>query len=111
MKRLPLFALGFFALLAGGCDKALPDRALVTSLRVLGVRAEPPEAAPGMTIHLDALIADPGGDGRSLKRAWAICDPGAGGVGSCGNPANTAVLGSNLSADWTVPLDALSDLS
>ena len=94
-----------------GCNQPLPDRALVTTLRVLGVRAEPPEAAPGTTVHFDALVADPKGNGRVLKRAWAICNPGQGGVGTCGNPANTAVLGSGLTADWTVPADALSGLS
>lgn len=99
------------AFVVAGCNQALPDRALVTSLRVLAVRAEPPEALPGTAVHFDALVADPLGRGRPLKRAWAICNPGEGGVGTCGDPARTAILGSNLTADWTIPADALSGLN
>lgn len=97
--------------LLAGCGSALPDPAVVTKLRVLGVRASAPEAAPGAVIHFDALWADPNGHGRPLRKAWAICDPGSGGVGTCGDPARVAVLGTNDTADWTAPADYLDGLS
>lgn len=103
-----LFVAG--ALFVAGCQPQLADRAIVDDLRVLGVRAEPPEAAPGATVAFDALVADPSGDGRAISYAWAICSPGDGGVGRCGDPANILALGSGLTATWTVPVDALSEL-
>lgn len=98
------------AVLGAGCAQPLPDRAVVDDLRVLGVRAEPPEARPGTTVSFDALVADPTGEGRSLSRVWAICNPGDGGIGSCGDPANVLALGTGLTATWTVPGDALEGL-
>ena len=108
MNARALLAAG--ALLVAGCQPALADRAVVVDLRVLGVRAEPPEAAPGATVTFDTLVADPGGAGRELSYAWAICSPGDGGVGRCGDPANILALGSGLTATWTVPADALAGL-
>src|SRR5438105_2652666 len=81
-----------------GCAQPLPSRALVDDLRILGVRAEPPEAPPGTSVHFDALIADPRGSGRALKLAWALCTPGSGGVASCGDPTRVALLGTNSTA-------------
>ena len=107
MRRLIVIGLGLFA---AGCAEPLPDRAVVDDLRVLGVRAEPPEASPGTTVTFDALVADPDGEGRALSWAWAICNPGDGGVGSCGDPANILALGTGMTATWTVPGDALDGL-
>lgn len=107
--RSPIALLGL-ALCVAGCAPPLPDRAVVDDLRVLGVRAEPPEAAPGATVTFDALVADPKGEGRALSWVWAICNPGDGGVGSCGDPANVLALGTGMTATWTVPGDALAGL-
>lgn len=108
MNARAVLVLG--TLLVAGCQPALADRAVVVDLRVLGVRAEPPEAAPGAAVTFDTLVADPGGAGRELSYAWAICAPGDGGVGRCGDPANILALGSGLTATWTVPADALAGL-
>lgn len=43
---------------------------LVDRTRVLAVRAEPPEAAPGATVTLSALVVDPDGD---PEVAWIGC--------------------------------------
>lgn len=102
--------LAFAAVLASGCAGELPSRALVDDLRVLAIRAEPPEAAPGEKVEFEALIGDPAGNGRPLRRGWAICNPRDEGVGSCGDPVNIAVLGTTLSASWQVPPDVLDGL-
>jgi hypothetical protein len=47
------------ALLAAGCGNQLPPASVVEKLRVLAVRAEPPEVTPGMTTQLDALVVQP----------------------------------------------------
>ena len=96
-------------MLAAGCSQPLPDRALVDDLRVLGIRAEPPEAAPGDMVVLDALIADPHASRREVRVAWAICTPGEGGVGTCGDPARVTPLGTSMQATWTVAPDLLDD--
>jgi hypothetical protein len=93
------------------CNRSLPDPALVSGMRVLAVKGEPPEAPPGTEIHFTALVADPNGAGRPIKRIWALCSPGEGGIGTCGNPANTLVLGTQLDATWTIPAAALDGLS
>lgn len=43
---------------------------LVDRTRVLAVRADPPEAAPGATVTLSALVVDPAGDPTV---AWMVC--------------------------------------
>jgi hypothetical protein len=106
--KIPLLLL---LTVAAGCSQPLPSRAVVDDLRILGVRAEPPEAAPGASVHFDALIADPRGGGRALKLAWALCTPGDAGVATCGDPSRVAMLGTGGTADWVVPDSALAGLS
>ena len=59
---------------AAGCgyaaDIGQPDE--VTRLRVLAVRIEPPEAAPGATARADALVAAPA-DLPPAELRWALC--------------------------------------
>lgn len=43
---------------------------LVDRTRILAVRADPPEAAPGSTVALSALVVDPAGDPAV---AWIVC--------------------------------------
>ena len=45
----------------------------VEEFRVLGVTAEPPEIRPGEGVRLEALWADPEGDGRTVAFAWIGC--------------------------------------
>lgn len=47
------------ALLAGCNGNMLEEQFTVSKLRVLAVRAEPPDLAPGETVTLDALVVDP----------------------------------------------------
>lgn len=49
------------------------DPSLVASERVLAVRAEPAEAAPGATITLTALVAAPDGPVADAPLDWAAC--------------------------------------
>jgi hypothetical protein len=45
----------------------------VERLRILGIRAEPPEADPFSEVTLTALTVDPAGEGRPLTCTWAVC--------------------------------------
>lgn len=56
-----------------GCGSPFPPETLVERLRILGVRAEPPEADPSTVVELDALVADPAGEGRPVECTWAVC--------------------------------------
>lgn len=60
-------------LLAGGCQR--PDISIetyVSGLRILGIKAEPPEVPPGQTSTLTALVVDT--QGRTIDGAWAYCE-------------------------------------
>lgn len=46
--------------------------ALISGLRILGVKTEPPEVTPGMTVKTDLLVVDPGGR-ASPAAAWSLC--------------------------------------
>jgi len=54
------------------CTEDLPKPELIADLRILSVRAEPPEGTAGTTVALDALIATPD-PGASVARAWLAC--------------------------------------
>lgn len=51
----------------------LAPQAIVTSLRILAIQADPPELAPGETAVFRALIADP--DDLSDNTLWVACGP------------------------------------
>lgn len=76
MRRL-LFVLLLAA--SGACsDKeevVLQPASLVDKLRVLAIKAEPPEAAPGQMVSLTALVADPLEKLRNTGHLWVMCDP------------------------------------
>lgn len=104
--------LGAIAVAAAGCDPGLSERWALEELRILGIRSEPPEVAPGDSIALDSLVVDPLGEGRPVQQVWAVCTPDpARGVPSCGEPERTVPLGIGTSATFTVPGDALDGLS
>ena len=99
------------ALLAAGCDPGTSERWALEELRILGVRADPPEAAPGETVSFESLVVDPLGDGRPVARTWAVCTPDpAVGEASCGEPGRTVPLTIGSAATFTVPSDALAGL-
>ena len=65
-------ALCMIALAAGGCAKFdLGDAALVDGLRLIGVQADPPEAAPGHSVKLTAWVVDT--HGGSIDVSWSAC--------------------------------------
>ena len=70
--------------LAGGCaQKAdLAAASFVDGLRVLGVQAEPPEAAPGDAVTLTAWAVDT--RGRAVDVAWSACTLPSNGVANAG---------------------------
>ncbi|HZU81467.1 MAG TPA: hypothetical protein VE987_01050 [Polyangiaceae bacterium] len=61
-------------LLFAGCKPDLgPDDSLVTSARILAVKAEPPEAKPGSSATYTALVASPAGTADDAAIAWRWC--------------------------------------
>lgn len=106
-------ALALFA--ATGCAPELDDdTSQVRTTRVLAVRAEPAEAAPGEAVSLRALVVSPAGTVDEPPLRWALCaarralaTPGPVGP-ECladADPALT-VLGSGVRSEGRVPMDA-----
>lgn len=61
-------------LVLGACDYGFKPVTLVENLRVLGVRADPPDLVPGQTATLEALTPDPS-RARPSTVLWVGCDP------------------------------------
>ena len=61
------------AALALACTDALPEVSRVDKLRLLSVRLDPPEAAPGEMALVAPLAVDP--MQRPIAYAWTACDP------------------------------------
>lgn len=92
----------------------------IDKLRVLGVRAEPPEARPGQRVTFEALVIDP--DGESGGAVWIACPPAEdGGTGfGCGLSSDLdfaagsdqGIIGFQPGLDpvYTPPDDILDDL-
>ncbi len=89
-NRSPTWALGLCLLPLTACvvggdkydrPRDLSPSWLVDRTRILAVRADPPEIAPGETATFEALIPDPGGS-EELSRIWFACPPeDDGGIG------------------------------
>ena len=69
-------------LFAGCAGEMLESPETVSKLRILAVRAEPPDLAPGETVTLDALVVDPRHD-RCIEPVGA----GSGAPADCTAPA------------------------
>ena len=68
-------ALVIALLLVAGCEPNLDQRTFaVTSPRVLAVRSDPAEAAPGATVTLSTLYVGPDGGASAGPFDWAFCD-------------------------------------
>lgn len=69
------------------CSSDSPTELLPASyidkLRILAIKAEPPEAAPGENVILSALVADPWTGIRRVGYLWVQCDPST--EGALGN--------------------------
>ncbi len=72
---MDLLRLALCATLIAACAPTLDDPASrVTARRVLAVRLEPAEAAPGEAVRAIALVADPTGDGADAAVRWSWCE-------------------------------------
>ncbi len=63
------------ALLALGCGETFAPESRVEGLRVLGIRADPPEIRPGASAALSALVVDPKHSPSERTTVWVGCDP------------------------------------
>ncbi len=68
-----LMRISTCVLLALGCTDSLPEVSRVDKLRLLAVRLDPPEVAPGEMAMVAPLAFDPAR--RPVVFAWAACDP------------------------------------
>lgn len=76
MRRAAQLAIALAALAACGDDaEPFPPGSYLDDVRVLGIRAEPPDVAPGQRTRLSALVYDPGQGSRDLTYLWVVCDP------------------------------------
>jgi hypothetical protein len=81
-------------LAVGACSEDLPPQSLVDKFRVLGIRADLPEAAPGEPVQLEALLADPLHGARTISYLWAACVLGpAANPEDCADPAAGGIVG------------------
>jgi hypothetical protein len=98
-------------ILAAGCRPALDDRPwLVGRTRILGVKAEPPEAAPGAGVTMAVVALGPTEPLDTSGTTWTLCrtpkplgenrvvDP------SCLVPTPDAAVGSSV--ELAIPADA-----
>ncbi len=103
----------------GGCNTNLPSASLVDKLRVLAVRAEPPEIAPGEETALSLLTVEPrvpmaGAPAPSPVTAmWTACPlpTGQASVLPCGIGAGSTppvLIGTELFASYRAPADLLA---
>lgn len=73
MKKRALLSLGVLVL-AAACKPDFPQRdSLVTSERVLAVRADPAEAKPGTPVTYSTLVVAPDGTRPNAAADWAFC--------------------------------------
>jgi hypothetical protein len=96
---------------AAGCRPSLDDRPwLVTTLQILGVKADPPEVAPGGAVTMEVVALDPTSAVDPSATAWTLCRApkplGESRVVApdCLMPAAADVVGSP--ATLTIPPDA-----
>lgn len=83
LNRPTLLVCAACTLLCAGCtDVSWPSDRSITTLRVLGVQAEPPTLSPGATTHLSVSCAD----GRKGPEAAPDCDVEVAWFGHCNNP-------------------------
>jgi hypothetical protein len=116
MRRLLVCAA---LVVVGGCSNDLPAASFIDKLRVLAVRANPPEIDPGQTTALDLLAVEPvvhqldgGAPASPLTAVWLACPLPSGtltvapcGVGE-GAPTPT-ILGADLTSSYTAPANLL----
>ncbi|MBX5483167.1 MAG: hypothetical protein IRZ16_15200 [Myxococcaceae bacterium] len=62
-------------LLLASCAEDFTPATDVAGLRVLGIRSEPAEVAPGQLAEVSALVVDPTAPARHNTLVWISCDP------------------------------------
>lgn len=77
MQTCNRFISLLLALLLCACQEELTPRTTVDGLRILSISADPPEVYPGASSRINALIADPLGEGRTLDWFLTLCTPDA----------------------------------
>jgi len=84
MRLLPVL------LLASACGGSWKPVTVIEGLRVIGVRADPPEVRPGQPASLEALVLDPTRPGERTTMVWLGCepDPFGAGRGACNDLAS-----------------------
>src|SRR5262245_28292745 len=107
--------IGLAALVA--CENSFEPASYVQGVRVLAVKAEPAEVAPGATTTLTALAVDPGRG--TLMASWDACtEPPLAGYGAINSVClqkdaapYLVPLGTGLSLAATLPLVAPTDFA
>jgi hypothetical protein len=94
-----------------GCRPDVDEPAShVDAARVLAVKIEPPEAAPGSTVAAHALVASADGTVTDAALDWALChDPKSPAEDRTVNPACLAdaeSVASGVQAGFALPMDA-----
>lgn len=95
--------------------KDFTPSSLVSTLRVLAVRADKPFAAPGENVQLEALVVDPRGNGRDVRFAFGTCvNPGSGEIPDCvarlGPLKELGVMDESATFGVDIPANALTGL-
>jgi len=96
----PSLAALLLSLPLAACLEDLPSPSVVDDLRVLAVKAEPAEAAPGDSVTLEALVVDP--LARPPRYAWYACvvvEQGQGFFGGGSETSSSGGDGTPLSTD------------
>ncbi len=66
-------ALPAFLLLANCAPKMGNPASLITQERIIGVRGDPAEAAPGDLVKYSSLVASPSGTVQAQQLSWSLC--------------------------------------
>lgn len=71
------FSLIVWALSGAGCAEDFEPFNLLSGLRVMAIKGEPPELLPGQSTEISALIYEPDGDDLEYRWSWCPIATGA----------------------------------
>lgn len=110
MRPIRFLALFVSAGTVSACGQQFQPGNVVDNLRVLAIRAEPPELRPGEAALLSALVADPRGGGRPISLLWGRCqiDGLVNDLLLCRDESRLSPLGAGETASVTAPVDYLT---
>ncbi|HMI86743.1 MAG TPA: hypothetical protein VK550_21770 [Polyangiaceae bacterium] len=95
-----------------GCGGDFDPASRVTDLRVLAVRADSPYAAPGESVHLEALAVDPAA--RAITWGWGLCvnpaSPSAPGCLAALDFSTVVIEKGRSTFDFALPSDVITSL-